>query len=352
VKTPILQPCLRPFQKQAIDILTENGQAHVLCQAPTGSGKSLIFETLARKSDSATLLISPLRALIRQQEQHLEALGVTIDSSLQAPAPVAWVTTPEQLMARVRAGFRPDRRTLFVVDECHCVEEWGPDFRTEFSALPGLPQKWELNKSLWLSATLTRSARLLLEESLPHPIHEIGSFSLHPHLTLQKIRIARHLRVSFLVKWLELHPQPGILFCASRKSCIELGNLLRSLKPDPSQSGIYHAGLMREERLAVESQARSGRLKWLSATSAFGMGMNYTHFEWVILWEPPYTLLSLAQMLGRCGRTENARPKGAILWDDPELERLKALDPANAEPMAKFMASQESAQDWLQTYFS
>jgi ATP-dependent DNA helicase RecQ len=210
-----------------------------------------------------------------------------------------------------------------------------------------------LRQSLWLSATLTAPARRELEAMLPGKeaaIHRIGGFALHPRLHISRFRIALRSRHEFLLRWLAVHREPGILFCSSRRSCEEVGRLLEGVHG--KAAGIYHAGMVREERLAIEQRAAEGSLRWLAATSAFGMGMNFSQFNWVVLCEPPYTVLSLAQMLGRCGRSPDASPRAAILWDHPELERLSRLQPASAGELRDLLEGSVEPAAWLGQYFS
>jgi ATP-dependent DNA helicase RecQ len=346
----------RPFQTEALRILGESSSAHVVCMAPTGMGKSLIFETLAQKPYARTLIVSPLRALIRQQELALESRGILIDPRLQCTAnprhPIAWVTTPESLSQRMRAGWHPPSNTLLVVDECHCIEEWGETFRPEFSLLPKLPELWKLSRSLWLSATLTPHARSLLGRELPQPQRWVGEFGLHPHLRLRKLRIPKIARPQLLAHWLNSHPEPGIVFCASRKSCQEMARRLEIHSQSLHEVGLYHAGLTHEERLSMEERARRGRLRWLAATSAFGMGMNFPQFAWVLLWETPYTLASLAQMLGRCGRSLHSQPEALVLWDESDLEGLCSEETESGQKIREFFRSTDEPSVWLKEFFS
>ncbi len=343
--SPPLDPKLRPFQRQVLELLFKPGPAHVLCTAPTGSGKSLIFETAARLPGARTLVISPLRALIRQQILRLESAELIHLPGLARPGSF-WICTPEELRARALRGFRAPEQTLLVVDECHCIEEWGSKFRPEFSLLPVFARAWGVRRSLWLSATLSAQGRQQIEKDLGQDLTQVGRFALHPQLILSRHEVPLWGRPTFLNAWLSTNRGPGIVFCSSRAHCEEVGRLLalRASSMGVCRAASYHAGLTREERLSIESQVRDRRIHWISATSAFGMGMDFPHFEWVLLWEPPYTLLSLTQMLGRAGRSPEANPRAALLWDGRELEQAVRRDPKNGAEIRDFYRTTEEPQ--------
>jgi len=349
-------PRLRPFQRKALEILSKPGRQHVLCTSPTGSGKSLIFETLARTQGARTLILSPLRALARQQISRLQALGVEHSPGfkVRTSQPTAWVCTPEELDHRIRDGFRATPDTLLVVDECHCIWEWGRDFRPVYSQIQHWARTWSIERSLWLSATLPAARRIELQQSLGTELHHVGQFDLHPQLTIRRVILEPFYRPNFLAEWLIQNPEPGIVFCATRSECEAVGRLIRSIagsRTNPTGVATYHAGLTREERLNIEKLAASRHLHWLSATSAFGMGMDFDHFKWVLIWQPPPTLLTLVQMLGRTGRLLESRPKAAVLWHPAELERPNREQPAESRTIYAFLSSDQQPRDWLKTYF-
>src|SRR5262249_24821920 len=156
---------LRPFQQAALEALVHPG--HVLCVAPTGSGKSLIYERAAQKPGRRTLLITPLVALARQQHERLSARATATlgaGSGSQGPPPGAesgiWLASPESLQSpRSLPALRRWRPDFLVVDECHCLWEWGESFRPAFRAIPGLLRELAIDSSLWLTATLPPEAR-------------------------------------------------------------------------------------------------------------------------------------------------------------------------------------------------
>ena len=129
---------LRPFQKQAIEALKSNSpSAHVICVAPTGSGKSLIYEEVAAMANRKTLLVTPLVALARQQFKKMKERGISVTmaagGSVEGP-PVnktgAWIVSPESLQSpRRQAALASWQPNFLVLDECHCLWEWGERFR-------------------------------------------------------------------------------------------------------------------------------------------------------------------------------------------------------------------------------
>lgn len=343
------EPCLREFQKATLERLQD--QSHVVCVAPTGSGKSRIYEVAASRVAKRTLLITPLIALGNQQASQLRSLEFSVALNLGgiSARPTAvdhfWITSPEYLATpsgqKSLLEWKPD---LWVIDECHCWSEWGDSFRPAYAHLTTLFRAHPPRRSLWLSATFRKSEIIRLSEALGVPLALEGGFDLPLGMHLSLIEARAPDRISLLRAFLSRQSHPGLIFCATRRETESVHRLLRHWN---FPSLYYHAGLSQEERVSLEQQLRrSDRTTskipgqsdshevskealptHLVATTAFGMGMNFLSFRWSLLWQPLFTVEAIAQAIGRCGR-DREKPSKAILFHHAEdLIRLKTLAP-------------------------
>jgi ATP-dependent DNA helicase RecQ len=349
---------LRPFQREALDSLREPG--HLICIAPTGSGKSLIYETYARTH--RVLLVTPLVALARQQ--HLKLARLKIPVTLAAgpdpmPPPQAktgvWIISPERLAhplsSQRAAAWKP---SLLAVDECHCLWDWGEVFRPSFLQIPRFLKERSITRSVWLSATLPKLAREELCRELPKPIKEIGEFGLPSTLHLSVQRVPWPKRTDRLLEFVHAQKDAGILFVQTRSTAQRLALLLQATG---KRCALYHAGMSSEERRIIEKQIEEHEPEIVIATSAFGMGMDHPHLRWALLWQAPPSLLSLAQSIGRAGRHPHLKSQALIFWDEEDFRLLHWMTQGSArrqqelQDVQKFLIQSTCRTASLRSYF-
>ena len=342
---------LKPFQEEALRSLTL--YAHTILIAPTGSGKSLIFQSyLARFPKTRAILISPLNALARQHEENLKAFeipvfqGVGREGKGPPKGPGVWILNPEKLCGRYLSGAKEWRPDLLIVDEAHCIWEWGGHFRPEFSKIPALVRDLSISKSFWCTATLPAPALEQILIGLPGAPEILGKFAIPPALQIERIRVSPHRRIEYLrSRLLERASESGMIFVSTRKSSVRIENFLRQWNI-PVLS--YHAGMSSEERILLERELRlRSKLKspiWIVATTAFGMGMDYPFLTNCILFEPSFSLLSLSQALGRVGRA-GEKANAQVLWHENDFERHSWF----FEHSTRNQKSLQEVKDWCAT---
>jgi ATP-dependent DNA helicase RecQ len=291
----------------------------VLALMPTGGGKSLCFQLPALLQPGVTLVVSPLIALMQDQVRLLRDNAVAasfINSSLEA-AEVARRTAallrgeyklfylaPERLLQTEFLN-GPLRRlsespgiNAFVIDEAHCVSEWGHDFRREYRQLRLLRGRHPQVPMLAFTATATPRVRIdiVAQLALRDPVLHVSSFN-RPNLFYQ-------VRAKNKQTYAELLAQvrrggAGIVYCLSRRGVDELA--LR-LQKDAIPVRPYHAGLDAAARRDNQEAFIRDDVQVIVATIAFGMGINKPDVRWVVHYDLPKTLEGYYQESGRAGR--------------------------------------------------
>ena len=355
---------LRPFQAKTLAALEPetSSERHVLCIAPTGAGKSLIYERAAATAGRRTLLITPLVALARQQFRKLEEQGIPVtlgagekSNSLPPSQSGVWILSPEMLQSPLRLktleNWKPNQ---LVVDECHCLWDWGETFRPAFLQIPEVLKRFHIPKSLWLTATLPLQARIALRTLLPHPPIEIGGFDLPPRLKLNISRVSWTDRTEATVDWISKRKGAGIVFVSTRGDTLRLSRLLEAIG---KKALPYHAGMSVEERRNSEAQIRDKIPDVIVATSAFGMGMDYPHLSYALIWQSPPSILSLVQTVGRVGRNPTIPGEVILFWDKEDFQLLEWTVKDSKKrrheliELSDFFSSWKCRTAWLRNYF-
>jgi ATP-dependent DNA helicase RecQ len=304
----------RPGQREVIDSILSGRD--VVAVMPTGSGKSLCYQLPALLLQGTTVVVSPLIALMKDQVDTLRRLGIAA-AAIHSAVPAAEKSSAQRdfLSGRLDLlylaperlaypGFREmldrARVTRLVVDEAHCISQWGHDFRPDYLRLGELHSRLKVPVAAF-TATATPDVRadIIRQLGLERALELVTGFE-RPNLTLAvETCRTRSDKARLLGKVLAEVGPPGIVYAATRKNVESWGEFLqvKGLK-----TARYHAGLGDSERRRAQDDFLSGRVQVIAATNAFGMGVDKKDIRFVVHADLPGSVEAYYQEVGRAGR--------------------------------------------------
>ena len=306
-------PEFRPGQEEILKAVLAG--ENILAVMPTGSGKSLLYQLPAIVRKGLTIVVSPLIALMRDQVQQLQAHGIAaaalnsansgednaaIEAGLRRRRYRLLYVAPERLARPDTPGLlREAGATVFVIDEAHCISQWGHDFRPEYLSLAGAAQAIGDLQRIAVTATADAPTRADIVKKLfaGEPRIFVRSFD-RPNLHLAMARKTDATRqIEAMVN--RHKKESGIIYCNSRKGAEKLS---QHLGQKGVQALAYHAGMEAALRSAHQDEFLSHDGVVIIATIAFGMGIDKPNVRFVCHADLPQSIEAYYQEIGRAGR--------------------------------------------------
>ena len=330
----------RPGQQGIVEALLAGRD--VLGVMPTGAGKSVCYQIPAALSPGATLVISPLISLMRDQVDALNDLGLpaAFINTTQTPDEQAMVfaqaaagqikllyVAPERLeTGRFRDFAARTPISLIAVDEAHCVSQWGQDFRSSYLGIgdfiAGLPQRPPVGA---FTATATERVRrdIVGLLGLRNPAVTVTGFD-RPNLYFDVVKLETKYKAAWVARYVADHPdESGIVYCATRKTTEALTDTLNQMG---HPAVAYHGGMSPDAREAAQRDFITDKVPVVLATNAFGMGIDKSNVRYVIHHNLPESIEAYYQEAGRAGR-DGEPSRCTLLWNESDIvTRRRLLD--------------------------
>ncbi|MGF6097166.1 RecQ family ATP-dependent DNA helicase [Pseudomonas sp. 18175] len=308
-------PQFRLGQQETISAVLAGRSAAAIF--PTGSGKSLCYQLSAVLLPHLTLVVSPLLALMQDQLGFLQRHGISAGSIDSAQSR----EVANDVMARARSGelkilmisverlknerfrnfLQSVQISLLVVDEAHCISEWGHNFRPDYLKLPDYQRQFNIPQALLLTATATPKVIADMQAKFaiaPGDVVTTGFYRPNLNLLVEPVGGAEKRRR--LVQWMsERANQPSIVYVTLQKTAEQIAE---HLNRNGIQAEAYHAGLPHDKREGIQQRFMGGRSNCIVATIAFGMGIDKSDIRNVVHFDLPKSIENYSQEIGRAGR--------------------------------------------------
>ncbi|WP_067985469.1 RecQ family ATP-dependent DNA helicase [Neptuniibacter pectenicola] len=304
----------REGQEQTITQLLA-GQS-TLSIFPTGAGKSLCYQLTAIHLPHLTLVVSPLLALMKDQLAFLKSKGIaaaSIDSTLtpqenqavmgdirQGKIKILMVSVERFKNERFREFISGVEISMLVVDEAHCISEWGHNFRPDYLKLPQYCRDLGIPLVLLLTATATRKVKKDMAKRFAiAPEHIVQTGFYRDNLDLTILPVTSQAKDATLVELIKQQQGSGIVYVTLQQSAEQVA---RYLSQHQISATAYHAGLDNDIRHNIQSDFMAGKIQVVVATIAFGMGIDKADVRFVMHYDLPKSIENYSQEVGRAGR--------------------------------------------------
>lgn len=305
----------REGQEEAI--LAALSGKDTLVMLPTGTGKSICYQLTGYCLDGTVIVVSPLLSLMQDQVDQMKLMGekrVAALNSLMSSEERRWVLShlnaykfiflsPEMLQQEyVLTKLKQLKICMMVIDEAHCISQWGMDFRLEYLGLGTVRNELNNPLTMALTATATEMVReeilsslLLNQEETIQILYSVD----RPNIALTVLTCHQD-KDEQLLREIKKLSKPGIVYFSSRKQADMIALWLKEETNYAVES--YHSDIINEDKIKIQQQFIQNDIDIICATSAFGMGINKENIRFVIHYHMPANVESYLQEVGRCGR--------------------------------------------------
>lgn len=339
-------------QRQVIETIIAGKSAASIF--PTGAGKSLCYQLPAVLEQGMTLVVSPLLSLMKNQIDFLKSKNISaakLDSGMSAEEyrstleaarlgqlKILMIAVERFKNERFRTQLRQMNVSLLVVDEAHCISEWGHNFRPDYLKIPLYQREFRIKKVLLLTATATPKVIGDMCEKFAIKRENVIQTGFYRKNLFLRIRpVAEEKKDTLLRNVLIEKPDgPAIVYVTLQKTA---DRITQMLKKNGLDADAYHAGMKNEHREAVQNRFMTGKVATIVATIAFGMGIDKENIRKVIHYDLPKSTESYSQEIGRAGR--DGKPSLCCLFGNkngiPVLENFAYGDTPTLDSIHKVL---------------